>query len=74
MQGIDNLIKLLQRRGVAIYLISGGFREIIVPIANLLGIPKENVFANRMNWCVFMRICVLMRDHRAYRQPTGHLK
>jgi len=49
-QGIERLVKLLQRRGVAIYLISGGFREIIIPIANLLGIPKENVFANRMNW------------------------
>lgn len=51
-QGIVNLIKTLQKRGVAVYMISGGFREDIMPIAKYLGVPKENVFANRMNWCV----------------------
>ena len=51
-QGIVNLIKTLQKRGVAVYLVSGGFREDIMPIAKYLGVPKENVFANRMNWCV----------------------
>lgn len=47
---IKELIKILQARGVSIYLISGGFRELILPIANALKIPKENVYANRMNW------------------------
>jgi hypothetical protein len=51
-QGIEHLVKLLQRRNVAIYLISGGFREIIIPIANLLNIPRDHIFANRMNWWV----------------------
>ena len=37
-------------RGVAVYLISGGFRELIRPLATLLGLPMSNVFANRMNW------------------------
>ncbi|KAG2446311.1 hypothetical protein HXX76_000899 [Chlamydomonas incerta] len=48
--GIKELINSLQARGKAIYLISGGFRELTLPIASYLGIPKENVFANRMNW------------------------
>ncbi|KAG2492528.1 hypothetical protein HYH03_009193 [Edaphochlamys debaryana] len=48
--GIVDLIRALQARGVAIYLISGGFRELTLPIAAYLGIPKDHVFANRMNW------------------------
>jgi len=48
--GIEQLIKALQARNVAVYLISGGFRELTLPIAKYLGVPKENVFANRMNW------------------------
>lgn len=57
-QGIVNLIKTLQKRGVAVYMISGGFREDIMPIAKYLGVPKENVFANRMNWWVLWWCCV----------------
>jgi phosphoserine phosphatase len=56
LQGIVNLIKTLQKRGVAVYMISGGFREDIMPIAKFLGVPKENVFANRMNWCVWASV------------------
>lgn len=48
--GIESLIRALQARGIAVYLISGGFRELTLPIAKHLGIPKEFVFANRMNW------------------------
>ncbi|WIA14356.1 hypothetical protein OEZ85_002885 [Tetradesmus obliquus] len=48
--GIEGLIKALQARDIAVYLISGGFRELTLPIAKHLGVPKENVFANRMNW------------------------
>ena len=52
MQGIRELISALQSRDVAVYLISGGFRELTLPIARELGVPAENVFANRMNWQV----------------------
>lgn len=31
-----------------VYLISGGLRRVITPIAQKLGIPMENVFANRL--------------------------
>lgn len=48
--GIKELISALHSRGVAVYLISGGFREMTLPIARELGVPATNVFANRMNW------------------------
>eukprot|EP00884_Botryococcus_braunii_P018008 jgi/Botrbrau1/4891/Bobra.118_1s0005.1 len=50
--GIVELINALKARGKAIFLISGGFREITLPIARYLGVPVNNVFANRMNWQV----------------------
>ena len=31
-----------------IYLVSGGFRQMIYPLADHLGIPRENVFANNL--------------------------
>uniref|UniRef100_A0A914WGV9 Phosphoserine phosphatase n=1 Tax=Plectus sambesii TaxID=2011161 RepID=A0A914WGV9_9BILA len=46
--GIKELIKELKRRGIAVYLVSGGFRRIIMPVARLLGIPREHVFANEL--------------------------
>ena len=45
--GIRELIQELQARNIAIFLISGGFRELILPVADELGIPRENIFANR---------------------------
>ena len=42
------LVTLLQSQGVAVYLVSGGFHQLIEPIAKYLGIPKDNVFANRL--------------------------
>jgi len=36
----------LQERQVAIYLVSGGFTMMIEPIADILKIPRENIFAN----------------------------
>merc|ERR1711915_444742 len=45
---ISDLVKLLQSRGTAVYLVSGGFHEFIDPIADILSIPRDNVFANRL--------------------------
>jgi glycerol-3-phosphate dehydrogenase (NAD+) len=45
--GIKRLIKELQDRNVEVFLISGGFRELVLPVADLLGIPRSNIFANR---------------------------
>ena len=39
---------LLHSRGTAVYLVSGGFRSFIEPLADFLDIPRENVYANRI--------------------------
>jgi len=44
--GIKELVRILHQRDVAVYLVSGGFRRLILPVAHLLNIPDENVFAN----------------------------
>eukprot|EP00798_Chlamydomonas_sp_ICE-L_P020405 gene20405-27184_t len=49
-EGAVELIATLQKRGVQVYLISGGFREILNPIAEYLGVPPTHVIANRMNF------------------------
>jgi len=46
--GIRRLVRALQQRGVAVYLISGGFRELALPVARELGVAPDCVFANRM--------------------------
>jgi len=44
--GIRELVALLLRKGKQVFLVSGGFRFMINPVAKELGIPEENVFAN----------------------------
>ncbi|RDX65015.1 Phosphoserine phosphatase, chloroplastic [Mucuna pruriens] len=54
--GIDELIQKLKAKGMVVYLISGGFRQminvwrivVINPVASILGIPQENIFANQL--------------------------
>ncbi|XP_076367375.1 phosphoserine phosphatase isoform X1 [Tachypleus tridentatus] len=48
--GIRELVKLLHQRGVHVYLVSGGFRTIIEPVARELDIPLKNIFANRLKF------------------------
>ncbi|RWS07699.1 phosphoserine phosphatase-like protein [Dinothrombium tinctorium] len=48
--GIKELIALLRGRGVAIYLVSGGFDTLIEPVAKELDIPIKNVFANSLKF------------------------
>lgn len=40
------LVDELHARNVAVYLVSGGFQQLIEPIADSLNIPKENIYAN----------------------------
>ncbi|KAG7369356.1 phosphoserine phosphatase [Nitzschia inconspicua] len=47
VDGIQELVQELQARNVPIYLISGGFRELILPVADLLKIPRNHIYANR---------------------------
>ncbi|XP_077222865.1 phosphoserine phosphatase, chloroplastic-like isoform X2 [Tasmannia lanceolata] len=46
--GIAELIMELKAKKSDVYLISGGFRQMIKPVALQLGIPPENIFANRL--------------------------
>lgn len=46
--GIPELVAALQKRGTAVALLSGGFRQVIEPIADSLGIPFSHVHANRL--------------------------
>lgn len=46
--GIDELVKKLKANNKNVYLISGGFRHMINPIASVLGIPPENISANQL--------------------------
>ncbi|XP_013194863.1 phosphoserine phosphatase [Amyelois transitella] len=48
--GVSQLVKELHDRGVVVYLVSGGFRSLIEPVAELLNIPKTNIFANRLKF------------------------
>lgn len=48
--GIRQLVSELHNRGVKVYLVSGGFRSLILPVAEELGIPAENVYANRLKF------------------------
>jgi phosphoserine phosphatase len=41
-------VSLLQQRGTAVALVSGGFRQIIEPIAESLSIPLSHVHANQL--------------------------
>ena len=44
--GINELITKLQSRGTDVYFVSGGFQQLIKPMAESLGVPVDNVFAN----------------------------
>lgn len=46
--GFDDLIKQLQQKNIEIYVVSGGFKEIINPTASILGIKNENIYANNL--------------------------
>ncbi|KAK6920990.1 hypothetical protein RJ641_014668 [Dillenia turbinata] len=46
--GIEELVKKLKAKNTNVYLISGGFRQMINPVASILGISLENIFANQL--------------------------
>jgi glycerol-3-phosphate dehydrogenase (NAD+) len=48
--GAKELISALTERGTKVFLISGGFRELALPVARALGVPADRLFANRMNF------------------------
>lgn len=48
--GIEELVAQLQSRGVAVYLVSGGFRSIIESVADEIGVPRKNIYANQIKF------------------------
>lgn len=46
--GIAELVEKLKAKNTDVYLVSGGFRQMIAPVASTLGIPHENIFANQL--------------------------
>lgn len=62
--GIPELVEKLQRQGKAVFLVSGGFRVIIDPIAKLLDLPNGHVFANTILHKVSFQVHEYCRAHR----------
>ncbi|GAB2251748.1 hypothetical protein Droror1_Dr00004595 [Drosera rotundifolia] len=46
--GMSDLVKKLKAKGIDVYLVSGGFRQMINPVATILEIPLKNIFANQL--------------------------
>ncbi|XP_067929985.1 phosphoserine phosphatase-like [Watersipora subatra] len=46
--GVEDLVKELQARSIDVYLVSGGFKSLIRPLAQKLNIPEENIYANQL--------------------------
>ncbi|KAI4374520.1 hypothetical protein MLD38_012504 [Melastoma candidum] len=46
--GIDELVAKLKAHKKDVYLVSGGFRQMINPVASILGIARESIFANEL--------------------------
>mmetsp|Transcript_21895 Transcript_21895/g.49824 ORF Transcript_21895/g.49824 Transcript_21895/m.49824 type:complete len:245 (-) Transcript_21895:314-1048(-) len=48
--GLEDLVDTLRNRGTDVFLVSGGFRIMIEPLAIHLGIPIDRVYANTINF------------------------
>jgi len=66
--GITDLVKLLHKLGKKVYLVSGGFHRMILPAANILNIPEDNIYANKLifdadgNYTGFDDTCMTCRS------------
>lgn len=45
---MEQLVDLLHQRGKVVYLVSGGFRQMIEPVADSLRIPIHRIYANNL--------------------------
>ena len=61
--GVADLIFQLHQRGTDVFLVSGGFRAIIHPIATTLNIPIEHVYANTILFKVRPNMACLLFCH-----------
>eukprot|EP01035_Chromulina_nebulosa_P024623 gene24623-32066_t len=47
-KGVKRVVDLLHTKGVYVYLVSGGFRQMINPVAESLNIPLHRIYANNL--------------------------
>lgn len=47
---ISRNIAFFKQHANQIYIVSGGFRDYILPVAEMLGIPEQHIFANEFIW------------------------
>ncbi|CAL4114081.1 unnamed protein product, partial [Meganyctiphanes norvegica] len=47
---VGRVISVLQSRDVDVYFVSGGFKSLIAPVAKMLNVPLENIFANKIKF------------------------
>lgn len=64
--GVQAFVRELQKQNKAVFLVSGGFRIMIEPVADVLDIPRQNIVANH----------ILFHDNGEYRafdvnEPTS---
>jgi len=48
--GMKELVDDLQASGCTVYILSGGFTDVILPFGAYLNVPKERVFAVEIDW------------------------
>lgn len=48
--GVDKLVDMLHKRGTDVFLVSGGFRLMIEPVAERLGVSIDNIYANTIHF------------------------
>ena len=56
-----DVVSLLHKREATVYLVSGGFQSILVPVAEQLNIPVENVIANRLKFYYNGKIIIVRK-------------
>ena len=45
---VEELVKELVKKGKGVFFVSGGFEEMIIPLAKGMGVGGENVYANQL--------------------------
>lgn len=45
VEGVRETVQALQAQGMLVHIVSGGLRQAILPLAQLLGVPEQNVHA-----------------------------
>jgi len=46
--GVQEVVKMLHKQGTDVYLVSGGFQNMLKPLALELHIPQKNIYANEI--------------------------